>query len=220
MTAFDGFPDEALIFYEGLEADNSKAYWSDHKPAYEQYVRAPMLALLAELEGEFGAAKVFRPYRDTRFSNNKTPYKTAIAATLSPEPGTGFFVQLAASYLLAGAGLYAMSSDQTQRLRRAIDDDVQGAELERITKALTGKGFDVSGSRLKTGPRGFSIDHPRIDLLRFRSLYSHRRWQPAPWLHERSALNRVRRALRAQSELAGWLGTHVGLSDPSPDAPS
>ena len=76
---FDGFPERALIFYEGLEADNSKPYWTDHKAVYEECVQAPMLALLAELEPEFGAAKFFRPYRDVRFAKDKTPYKTNAA---------------------------------------------------------------------------------------------------------------------------------------------
>lgn len=70
--SFDGFPDEALVFYEGLEADNSKAYWTDHKSVYDNCVAAPMKALLEELQS-FGEAKMFRPYRDVRFSKDKTP---------------------------------------------------------------------------------------------------------------------------------------------------
>jgi uncharacterized protein (DUF2461 family) len=77
-----GFPEEALVFYEGLEADNTKAYWTDHKAVYERAVREPLDALLAELAPEFGTAKVFRPYRDVRFSKDKTPYKTAAAAVV------------------------------------------------------------------------------------------------------------------------------------------
>ena len=69
--SFDGFPDEALVFYEGLEADNSKAYWTDHKAVYDGCVAAPMKALLEELTS-FGEAKLFRPYRDVRFSKDKS----------------------------------------------------------------------------------------------------------------------------------------------------
>ena len=81
MSGFGGFPERALIFFEGLEADNSKPYWTDNKDVYEQNVRGPMLALLAELEAEFGAGKMFRPYRDVRFAKDKTPYKTNAAAS-------------------------------------------------------------------------------------------------------------------------------------------
>jgi uncharacterized protein (DUF2461 family) len=70
---FTGFPEEALVFYEGLCADNTKAYWSDHKHVYERAVKAAMEALLADLEPEFGTAKFFRPYRDVRFAKDKTP---------------------------------------------------------------------------------------------------------------------------------------------------
>ncbi len=73
--AFKGWPDAALAFYEGLEADNSKAFWLDHKDVYERDVKMPMEALLAELAGEFGDWRLFRPYRDTRFSRDNTPFR-------------------------------------------------------------------------------------------------------------------------------------------------
>jgi uncharacterized protein (DUF2461 family) len=80
--AFKGWPAEAIEFYEGLEADNTRAYWQDHKQDYEELVKRPMVELLAELEGDYGAGKIFRPFRDVRFSKDKSPYKTAIGATL------------------------------------------------------------------------------------------------------------------------------------------
>ena len=84
MTAmtFSGWPIEAVEFYEGLEADNSKVYWQEHKAVYDRFVKAPMEELLAELADEFGAGRLFRPYRDVRFSADKTPYKTNCAARL------------------------------------------------------------------------------------------------------------------------------------------
>ena len=87
--SFQGFPERALIFYEGLEADNSKPYWTDHRDVYERDVRAPMLALLAEVEEEFGTGKLFRPYRDVRFAKDKTPYKVNAAASVE-----GLYVSL------------------------------------------------------------------------------------------------------------------------------
>lgn len=203
---FAGFPDDALVFYEGLEADNSKVYWTDNKPRYGQYVRAPMDALLTELTEEFGAPKLFRPYRDVRFSRDKSPYKTAIAATI----GGKFYVQLSASGLMAAAGYYATTGEQVARLRRAVADDVQGPELERILAALRRKGSVVDGEQLKTSPRGYAADHPRIDLLRYRTLVTYRHWQPEPWLHQRAALTRVRRTLRSYVPLADWLEINVG----------
>ena len=81
---FSGWPEEALDFYEGLEADNSKSYWTSHKAVYEQAVLRPMTELVEQLAAEFGEPKIFRPYRDIRFSADKSPYKTHIGATLGP----------------------------------------------------------------------------------------------------------------------------------------
>jgi uncharacterized protein (DUF2461 family) len=80
---FAGLPEEALLFYEGLQADNTKAYWSDHRATYDACVKAPMEALLAELEPEFGPAKFFRPYRDVRFSKDNTPGRSGVRSTPS-----------------------------------------------------------------------------------------------------------------------------------------
>ena len=96
--SFTGFPDEAFAFYEGLVADNSKAYWTDHKATYDRCVKAPMQALLAELEPEFGSATFFRPYRDVRFSKDKTPYKEHAGAVVADDASgrSALYVQVGA----------------------------------------------------------------------------------------------------------------------------
>jgi uncharacterized protein (TIGR02453 family) len=210
-VSFAGFPEQALIFYEGLEADNSKPYWTDHKAEYETCVRGPMEALLADLEPEFGAGKLFRPYRDVRFSKDKTPYKTAAAAVVEPAGSTGtLYVQLSAEGLRVAGGIYHTESAQLDRLRRAVADDVQGPALDRALAGLRRAGYQVDGERLTRTPRGYPADHPRADLLRHRSLYASRYWPPAPWLHQRAALTRVRTAWRAFGPLNSWLAANVG----------
>src|SRR4051812_15207855 len=126
--AFTGWPAEAIDFFEGLEADNSKAYWQDHKDTYERVVRAPMEALLVELAPEFGEGRVFRPYRDVRFSADKSPYKTNVAAMI----GEVGYVHLNKDGLGVGRGMYMMAADQLDRYRRAVADDTTGAELTSI----------------------------------------------------------------------------------------
>ena len=125
--AFKGWPSTALDFYEGLEADNSKAYWTDHKDVYDHDVKAPMEALLGELTTEFGETKLFRPYRDTRFSRDKTPYKTAIAGMVGHH-----YVQLSADGLMAGGGMYHMDSVQLTRYRDAVVAERTGRALEAL----------------------------------------------------------------------------------------
>jgi len=79
VMVFSGWPEEVLDFYEGLIADNSKTYWTAHKPVYDGKIHRPMAELTEELAAEFGEPKIFRPYRDVRFSADKTPYKTTLA---------------------------------------------------------------------------------------------------------------------------------------------
>jgi uncharacterized protein (TIGR02453 family) len=206
MTAFRGWPAEAIEFYEGLEADNSKTYWTAHLGAYEQHVRGPLLALLAELEAEFGAGRIFRPYRDVRFSADKSPYKTNIGAVLE----TGGYVTLSARGLGVGNGMYMMERDELLRYRAAIHADVSGEALREVIAAIESGGAVVQGSgALRTVPRGFARDHVRADLLRYRGIYAWREWEPGAWLGRAAAKKRVVEVLRSSAPLQEWLRTHV-----------
>jgi uncharacterized protein (TIGR02453 family) len=205
---FRGWPVEALEFYEGLEADNSKAYWQRNKDTYEQLVRAPMEALLAELEPEWGEGRIFRPYRDIRFSRDKSPYKNHIAATI----GEGY-VQLNADGLAAGCGMWEMASDQLDRYRKAVAEDRSGNELETIVTAARDRGLQVmSHGELKTGPRGYPKDHPRIELLRYKGLVTWRDWPAGDWLGTRKAKDRIVEFLEGSRPVGEWLQTNVGPS--------
>jgi uncharacterized protein (TIGR02453 family) len=206
--AFKGWPVEAIEFFEGLEVDNSKAYWQRNKTVYETLVRAPMEELLAELEAEFGEGRVFRPYRDVRFSADKSPYKTQMGAMV----GDGY-VQLSAKGLGAGSGMWEMAPDQLERYREAVSDEGSGRELATIVAKARAAGLDASGhDELKTAPRGYPKDHPRIELLRFKGLVTWKEWPAGAWLGTRRAKDRVIAFLRASQPLAGWLSAHVGGS--------
>ena len=213
---FEGFGDGAVEFYEGLEADNSKAYWNDQLALYKEHVRAPMEALLAELEPEFGpgfgAGKVFRPHRDVRFSADKSPYKTHCGAVIEQGRGGGaYYVEISADGLMVAGGCYHTESDQLARFRAAVDTEIHGERLREILAGL--KGWEVGGETLKSRPRGFSAEHPRLDLLRHRTLYAFRRWAPDDVMHERACLSRVRKAWNQVRELNQWCADHVGVSE-------
>jgi len=206
---FRGWPAEAVEFYEGLEADNSKSYWHAHKREFEDLVRAPMAALVQELEPEFGAGKIFRPYRDTRFSADKSPYKTRIYAAFEG----GGYVQFSADGLGAGQGYWTVAPDQLDRYRRSVAEDRSGAELETVVAALGKRGIEVRAREsLKTAPRGYPRDHPRAELLRQKGLVAWREWPPGPWLGTRKAKDRVVGFLHDSAPLRAWLDTHVGPS--------
>ena len=214
---FTGFGERVVDFYEGLEADNSKAYWQDHRELYEQDVRAPMEALLAVLAGEFGEfgeGKVFRPYRDVRFARDKTPYKTHCGGVVERGRGGGaYYVQVGADGLMVGGGGFHLQADQLARYREAVDEDRRGEELRQLVDTLAKGEWEIKGDRLSTRPRGYPADHPRMDLLRHRSLYVVRRWPPDDTLHETACLDRVRDAWRELRPLNEWMADHVGTSD-------
>ncbi|MGY1692939.1 DUF2461 domain-containing protein [Geodermatophilus sp. SYSU D01105] len=216
--SFEGFPDEGLVFYEGLEADNSKTYWTRHRAVYDDCVRAPLQALVEELGPEFGAAKVFRPYRDVRFSSDKTPYKTHQGAVVNPEGrGAGaWYVQISADGLMVAGGCWRLESDQVARYRRAVADDLQGGRLRAEVDRLASGGWDIEGQRHTRVPSGFAVDDDRADLLRHRSLHAARRWEPAEWLHDRRALEEVRTAWRDLVTLNTWFADNVGATSKEP----
>jgi uncharacterized protein (TIGR02453 family) len=204
---FEGWPAEAIEFFEGLEADNSKAYWSANKAVYEESVRGPMAALLDELAAEFGEGRIFRPYRDVRFSRDKAPYKTSIAATLAG----GGYIQLSTDGLGAGNGMYAMAPDQLERYRSAVGHDLYGVALESAIKKVEKDGITVSGhGTLKTAPRGYPKDHPRITLLRNKGLVTWKQWDVGPWLGTAQVRAGVARFLRASRPVSEWLDANVG----------
>lgn len=203
--AFSGWPIEAVEFYEGLEADNSKVYWQDHKAVYERHVKAPMEELLAELADEFGTGKIFRPYRDVRFSTDKTPYKTNCAATL----GSGY-ISFSADGLSVGGGLYMPDPKTLARYREAVDREKSGAELVKIVAALHKAGYETMAHEvLKTAPKGYPKDHPRIELLRHKGIAMMKSWPVGAWLGTRKAKDRVVTALRAGVPLNQWLLRNV-----------
>jgi uncharacterized protein (TIGR02453 family) len=208
--SFTGFPDEAFAFYEGLEADNSKTYWTTYKQTYEECVRAPLRALVDELGGGYPEPKVFRPHRDVRFSPDKSPYKTHQGAFCAMAEGVGYYLQIDADGLYTAGGFYAHSRDQTARYRAAVDDDATGRQLEKIMKTLVRQGFTPGGDRVRTRPRGCPADHPRLELMRHESLTAGHRHPPTEELSTRAALDLVRADWRRLRPLVDWVLANVG----------
>ena len=202
---FAGFPVEAFEFYEGLEADNSKTYWIDHKRVYDEAVRAPMVALAAELEKEFGEAKVFRPNRDVRFSKDKSPYKTYQGLYIS----SGYYAQIDSGGLLTAGGFYAGERPRIARFRAAVDDDTSGKALERILAKLAKSGFEQGGQQVRTRPRGCPADHPRLELMRHETLTMRRVYGVDARLGSRKALDLIRADWRALRPLNTWVTEYV-----------
>lgn len=207
---FRGWTRVAVDFYDGLEEDNSKAYWLAHKATYDDAVRRPMEELLAELAGQCGAGRIFRPNRDIRFSADKSPYKTAIGATLE----NGGYIQFSAAGLGAGRGMYMMAPDQLRRYREAVDNERTGAEVAHIVADLRNADVEITAhDRLKTAPKGFPKDHPRVDLLCLKGLIAWLQWPAAGWLATRKAKARLAEFFLKTDALQEWLDSNVGASE-------
>jgi uncharacterized protein (TIGR02453 family) len=219
VAAFSGWSDAALEFYRDLDGQNDRSFWTAHKHVYGTEVRAPFDALSDLVEKEFGPLRVFRPNRDVRFSKDKSPYKTRCYAVTEGEGGESYYVEVSAKGLVVACGYWMMANDQLDRYRQAVDDDEAGASLEAIVARVRRRGLDIEGPGLKTAPRGYPRDHPRIELLRYKSVAALRRFPPAAWLGTPEAADRIVEVWRTSTEMNEWLARHVGPSTLPPKDP-
>lgn len=205
MDTFTGIPAAALEFYAALEENNNKAWWLEHKEQYDAEVRLPLEALAGALEARFGTAKIFRPYRDVRFSPDKTPYKTAQGMFLSNHEGVGFYLQVSADGLLVGGGYHSFSPAQLARYRSAVDASASGLALAGILAGLSAAGFRIEGETLKTVPRGLAKDHPRAELLKHRTLSASIAPGKTAWMEDAEAEARIAGYWEQLRPLVDWV---------------
>ncbi|WP_207839126.1 DUF2461 domain-containing protein [Williamsia soli] len=206
--SFQGFPEAALDFYDDLEQDNSKAFWEAHKETYRRAVADPMNQLVEALGDEFGQPKVFRPYRDVRFAKDKTPYKTHQGAFFAVGPATGYYVQIGAPGVKVAVGYYDAAPERLANLRAAVDHDLHGPALEELIDALDVDGWEIGGSVLRTAPRGWDKDHPRIALLRHKTLTASRDYGFEDFIHSPALVDRIRADWRSGTPLVEWALRH------------
>ncbi|HTN24285.1 MAG TPA: DUF2461 domain-containing protein [Solirubrobacteraceae bacterium] len=222
LPAFTGFPAGAFAWFAGLQADNSKAWFHAHRETYDGAVRGALEALLEELAGELGGTvKLFRQHRDTRFSADKSPYKTTTYGLIAQRPDDlpALYAQLSASGFFAGSGYHVLAADQLERFRAAVADDTTGPLLEDAMATAHAAGIQTWGEALKTAPRGYPRDHPRAGLLRHKALVAGSRLDPGAdgGIARAAALDHARTTWAACTPLNAWLDAHVGASElPAP----
>jgi uncharacterized protein (TIGR02453 family) len=216
LPLFQGFGAHVFEWFAGLERDNSKPYFTATRDVYERDVRGALEAMLDELALSFGGeARVFRQQRDLRFTPDKTPYKTRTYGVIGDTsvPGPGLYAQLSASGLYAGTGYWRLARDQLERFRAAVAGDAAGPELEAVTAGLVDAGLELAGESLRTAPRGYPREHPRIGLLRRKALIAGRALTGEGGIGRDAALEHVAGTWRAAEPLNAWLDAHVGPSN-------
>jgi uncharacterized protein (TIGR02453 family) len=210
MPQFEGFPVEAIEFLRDLEANNDRDWFKANRARYDEHLVAPATALGEDL-ADLGRPRLFRPWKDTRFRPGP-PIKEHLGLAIGYEGAGGFYVELSLDGLLVAAGLHNPTSDQVDRLRRAVNAGRSAAALTRAIGRARDAGLELNEPDLVRVPRGYSPDHPRLDLLRRRRLTVARRHELGPWLHRPQAGARIRQDLEASTPLVRWLRERVGAT--------
>jgi uncharacterized protein (TIGR02453 family) len=179
MPSTPGFTPKTLAFLRALKKNNDRAWFHQHRDEYEAHVRGPMVAVVERLAADFRTVapdmvadpkrSLFRPWRDTRFSENKAPLKTNIAAvfpnrTLGRMNGAGLYFEVAPQWVWMGGGVYAPDGPQLQAIREHIASHLRQFEGIVRAPALERLG-GLHGETLTRVPRGFAKDHPAARYL-------------------------------------------------------
>ena len=192
---FDGFPKDGITFLKHLKKNNNRPWFQEHKSEYESFVKLPMQSLIAALRNEFARfapeielhpkRSIFRIYRDIRFSKNKAPYKTHVAAVFHPkghwQQSGGYYLSIEPGEIFLGGGVYMPPSDQLREIRRAIAEHSEEFLSIVTDKAFQRKFGELEGDKLQRVPQGYRSDHPMAEWLKFRWLYA-----GVTWPHEKS----------------------------------
>ena len=211
MPAFRGFPPEALEFLRELEANNDREWFKANRARYDEHLVAPTRALAEDL-ADLGRPHMFRPWNDTRF-HARPPVKEHVGLAVGYEGAGGYYIELSLDGLLVAGGLYRPAPDQLDRIRRAIDAGRTAAPLTRAIGRARKAGLTLGEPELVRAPRGYPADHPRLDLLRCKSLTVTRRHALGAWLHRPKAGRTIREELDAASALVRWVREHAGPTE-------
>lgn len=202
------WPPQALEFLRDLEDNNDRAWFKANRARYDDHLRGPAQALAEGLSG-LGEPKFFRPYNDARF-HHRPPMKEQLGIAIGYGPAGGYYVELSLDGLLVGAGLHHPSADQLERFRTAIDDGRRARGFEQAVAKAAAAGMELVEPELKRAPRGYPVDHPRVQRLRLKNLTVFARHPLEPWLHDERCREVVRAELEGGRPLVTWLAKHVG----------
>jgi uncharacterized protein (TIGR02453 family) len=198
---FDGFPLEGIKFLKQLKRNNDRDWFEKHKDDYETSVKLPMQSLIAALHPHFQRfapefdinpkRSIFRIYRDVRFSKDKTPYKTHVAAhfVLRGKPkgieGSGYYLHIEPGEVFIGGGIYMPDNDQLKKIRKAIVDKPKQF-LSIVQEPVFKKTFGaLEGEKLQRPPKGYEPDHPMVEWLKHKQFFVGVEWPESRSLRQK-----------------------------------
>ncbi len=184
---FEGFPREGIRFLKKLKRNNNRSWFEQHKHEYEEYLKEPMQSFIFSLQPHFATfapefdlnpkRSIFRIYRDIRFSNDKTPYKTHIAAHFVLRGkekgfvGSGYYFHIEPGEVFIGGGIYMPESDQLKGIRKAIAEH-QSEFLAILNNPSFKKQFGkLDGNKLQRIPKGYDESHPMAAWLKLKQFF-------------------------------------------------
>ena len=217
---FDGFPKKGITFLKQLKKNNRRDWFEKHKTDYVSFVKLPMQSLIAALQPHFQSfapeyevnpkRSLFRIYRDVRFSKDKRPYKTHVAAhfVLRGKPkgteGSGYYLHIEPGEVFVGAGIYMPDEDQLKKIRKGIAEHsaeflsvVHHPEMKRVLGVL-------EGEKLQRAPKGYEPDHPMAEWLKYKQFFVGTSW-PEKRCLKAGFVADVGRAFEAASPLVNFL---------------
>ncbi len=204
------WPPAALEFLRELEENNDAGWFRANRDRYDRDLLEPARRLAGELS-HLGQPHYFRPYNNLRFRPGP-PLKENVGVAIGYGAAGGFHFDISLDGFLVAAGLHRPATDQLERFRAAIDDERLARGFERALSKAEAGGLMPPPPALKRAPKGFPVDHPRIERLRMKELTVSRRHELEPWLHDRRCVERVRSELEAARPLVKWLAETVGPS--------
>lgn len=205
-----GLDPDVFAFYAELADHQTREWWLANKRRYDEHVRAPIERLIDALGGEFGPLKIFRPYKDVRFSADKRPYKDHLGLVTADDSAATSYLQVSQRGLMLAGGLYQPAREQLARFRAIVDDNRLVGDLEATLEEVAESGFAImTAGALATAPRGFRVDHPKIALLRLTRLAIAAEHAPADWMTGPEFVDRVRAGWRTVRVWNDWIAENL-----------
>ena len=220
---FNGFPPQTLDYLRDLDQNNNRQWFEEHRADFEKHFLKPareFVTAMGERLTEFVPGihadprvdrSIFRIYRDTRFSRDKTPYKTHLGLWFWEGPGkrmehSGFYFHLEPEAMILGCGEYVFSTPKLTAFRLAVKDKFQGAALVKAAESVQAKGpYSIGGRHYKKIPRGFTPSQDKHGYLLHNGLFAGFESQPAPELFTPEAVDYVSEHYTNMLPLHRWL---------------